>query len=178
VLRPEHARPLADAPASTNAARSAEDRRRSSRQSKVGPSTSELKVEDLVDMTAMVDIVFFLLIFFLVTAMQVVVSSMDLGEMVKQAQTDQPSRVVAAASKEQRATVSIDADDVIWYEGDQIPSEQELRIRLRDALDEGMQHLLVLGHAEAHNVTLVKVLDAGHDAGFPKVQMSVTNSDN
>ncbi len=41
-------------------------------------ASSKFKVEDLVDMTAMVDIVFFVLIFFMVTSMQGVFSSISL----------------------------------------------------------------------------------------------------
>jgi len=137
-----------------------------------------LKVEELVDMTAMVDIVFFLLIFFLVTAMQQIVSSMDMGQSVAPGQTDRPGKsVVVNQSQQQQLKVRIDADDMIWVDDEQIPNDTDLRVRMRDKLGEGTEQMLVVAHDEAHSFSLVTVLDAGYEAGFQDIQMSVLTED-
>jgi len=137
-----------------------------------------LKVEELVDMTAMVDIVFFLLIFFLVTAMQQIVSSMDMGQSVAPGQTDRPGRTVAISqNQQQQLKVRIDSDDMIWVDDEQIPNDQDLRVKLREKLGDGSEQMLVVAHDEAHSFSLVMVLDAGYEAGFQDIQMSVLTED-
>jgi biopolymer transport protein ExbD len=137
-----------------------------------------LKVEDLVDMTAMVDIVFFLLIFFIVTAVQQIISSVDMGQPVAPAATDRPGRVVEIAEeKGKKVTVHITADDLIWVDDDQIPNEQDLKVRLREEQSNGAQQMQIIGHDEAHSFSLVMVLDSGYETGFQDIQLSVLTQD-
>src|SRR5262245_41493774 len=87
--------------------------------------------EDLVDMTAMVDIVFFLLIFFMVTVMQDVMAAIE---------TPTPDPQKLAAVGRQTADTEIDADafvvriesdDTVWLENEQVIGEHELLRRLQ-----------------------------------------------
>jgi biopolymer transport protein ExbD len=132
--------------------------------------------EDLVDMTAMVDIVFFLLIFFMVTAMQGVYSSIALPAPNPQKAAAQGRRAVADFEKDSDyVVVRIDRDNVVWLEGAEVPSEQDLRIQLRAARQGSAapNKMLVLGSAEAKHGTVVMVLDAGNDVGMDEVQLAV-----
>lgn len=135
------------------------------------------KFEDLVDMTAMVDIVFFLLIFFMVTAMQGLASSIAMPPPDQQKTAGQGRRSVSDFEKEgDYAIVRIDRDNSVWLEGSEIPSEQELRVRLR-ASRQMANKMLVLGSGDALHGTVVMVLDAGNDVGMEEVRLAVSDEE-
>mgnify|MGYP001176954946 FL=1 len=131
--------------------------------------------ENLIDMTAMVDIVFFLLIFFMVTSIQALQSVMEMPP--PQASSDSASAQVAPdfANDPSSITISIEADDTIWIEGKQVYGGQELRVKLRQLRKENIQlnGMMVLGDPEASHGILVMVLDAGADAGMEDLRFSV-----
>jgi biopolymer transport protein ExbD/DNA-directed RNA polymerase subunit RPC12/RpoP len=132
--------------------------------------------EDLIDMTAMVDIVFFILIFFLVTSMQEIMASMEVQPPDSQ-QVAAQGRKTAAEVDADAASVRIDADDTIWLDGGKIASEQDLRSRLRAARKDGVTKLAVTGHGDSHHKTLVMVLDAGNDAGLTDMKFVVSDEE-
>lgn len=141
------------------------------------PSFQFAKFEDLVDMTAMVDIVFFLLIFFMVTAMQGLASSIAMPPPDQQKAAGQGRRSVSDFEKEgDYAIVRIDRDNSVWLEGSEIPSEQELRVRLR-ASRQAANKMLVLGSGDALHGTVVMVLDAGNDVGMEEVRLAVSDEE-
>jgi biopolymer transport protein ExbD len=134
---------------------------------------------NLIDMTAMVDIVFFLLIFFLVTSMQSLESVVDLPA---------PESSKSAASVQQTppdyandpsvVIVMIDNDDAVWVEDEQSPSDQDLREKLRIALHgEGRERMLIKGAGDATHGKFVTVMDAGADAGMKEILFSLQQSD-
>ena len=147
----------------------------------IGDSTKGLalpppagQAEDLVDMTAMVDIVFFLLIFFLITSTQPVESTMDMP----------PPKAEGSASATQVADqgdhadfiqVRIEDDDSIWVEDEQTFSEVDLRVRLKQARDDGThgEGVFVTGDADATHGAAVKVFDACADSNLPNVLFTV-----
>lgn len=142
------------------------------------PAFDFSKFEDLVDMTAMVDIVFFLLIFFMVTSMQGVASSIGLPPPDPQKVSTQGRRTVADFERDGAyVIVRIDRDNAVWLEGTEIPSEQELRVRLREARQGLGSKLLVLGSPDALHGTAVMVLDAGNDAGMDEVRLALSDED-
>jgi biopolymer transport protein ExbD/DNA-directed RNA polymerase subunit RPC12/RpoP len=134
--------------------------------------------EDLVDMTAMVDIVFFLLIFFMVTSTQGLYSAIAIPPPNPESATSQVKKTVSDVENDS-AVVRIDRDNTIYIDVDKITSEQELRVRLK-AIRQGekgnppMKKLTILGSGDAHTVTVVKVIDAGNDAGM-EVQLALDN---
>lgn len=134
--------------------------------------------EDLIDMTAMVDIVFFLLIFFMVTSIQALESV--IGLPTPQTSDAAPSAQVVAdvANDPSFVTVTIEGDDTIWVEDEQVFNGQELRMKLRDLRDQDFQPtgLIVMGHPDASHGSLVTVLDAGADAGMEDLRFSVSES--
>ena len=134
-----------------------------------------LAVEDLVDMTAMVDIVFFVLIFFMVTSMQGVFSSISMPTPDPQKVASQGRRSVSEFEKADFVVVRIDRDNTVWLNDREIPSEQELLVQLRALRRSGSasNRMLVLGNSEAKHGTVVMVLDAGSDAGMDEMQLAV-----
>jgi biopolymer transport protein ExbD len=134
--------------------------------------------EDLIDMTAMVDIVFFLLIFFMVTSIQALESV--IGLPTPQTSNAAPSAQVVAdvANDPSFITVTIEADDTIWVEEEQAFGGQDLRVKLRNLREQDFQPtgMIVLGHPDASHASLVTVLDAGTDAGLTDLRFSVTES--
>ena len=90
--------------------------------------------KDLIDMTAMVDIVFFLLIFFLVTSMQSIEAVINLPAPQAPASAADSVQAVPDLSNDTTSIlVTIDDDDAIWVEDEQALSEQDLRSKLRAA---------------------------------------------
>jgi biopolymer transport protein ExbD len=136
----------------------------------------KIAVEDLVDMTAMVDIVFFVLIFFMVTSMEGVYSSIDMPSPDPQKTASSGKRSVSDfESDKEYVVVRIDRDNILWLNDVEVNSQQELLVRLREIRqsNSGSNHLLVLGNSEAKHGTVVQVLDAGSDVGMEEVQLAV-----
>lgn len=132
--------------------------------------------EDLVDMTAMVDIVFFLLIFFMVTSMQGVYSSINMPAPDPQKTVAKSRRTVTDfETAADYVIVRIDRDSSIWLDNKEVPSEQDLREQLRAARhgSAAPNKMLVLGSGDARHAAVVMVLDAGSDAGMEEVQLAV-----
>jgi biopolymer transport protein ExbD len=135
-----------------------------------------MAVEDLVDMTAMVDIVFFVLIFFMITSMEGVYSSIDMPSPDPQKMASSGKRSVSDfQSDKDYIVVRIDRDNTVWLNDAVISSDQELLVRLREAKqsDSSPKRMLVLGNSEAKHGKVVTVLDAGSDAGMEEVQLAI-----
>ncbi|MDZ4781167.1 MAG: biopolymer transporter ExbD [Planctomycetia bacterium] len=135
-----------------------------------------IHVEDLIDMTAMVDVVFFLLIFFLVTSIQSLQSSIELPspEASKSAQGELRN-LSDYESNADYVVVRIEPDDRMLVDDQEVYSEQELRSKLREARasDHPPSGLLVVGHADASHGAAVKAFDAAADVGLKNVRLSV-----
>src|SRR5262245_45677135 len=132
--------------------------------------------EDLIDMTAMVDIVFFLLIFFLVTSLQSVQAVMDMPTPQSASGASGKVRTVAEFQNDPNyIIVRIEDDDSIWVEDTQVFNEQDLGARLRAARQEGNRpkNLLVIGDADASHGAAVRVFDAGAAAGLDGISLLV-----
>ena len=138
-------------------------------------SVKKLNVADLVDMTAMVDIVFFLLIFFMVTSMQGVFSSIELPATDPQKTSAHARKTVDDFEADgSYVVVRVDRDDSIWFNGAEVPSEPELLSRLREARRGAVvrNKMLVLTSGEARYGAVVTVLDAGNDVGMEEVRLA------
>jgi biopolymer transport protein ExbD len=133
--------------------------------------------EDLIDMTAMVDIVFFLLIFFLVTSIEAIEAVINL-----------PSPDPPAASNVQVApdvtndptmvNISIDDNDVIEVDGEEAIGEQELRSKLRAAHSEqDKTGVMIQSAPDASHGKFVMVLDAASAAGMTEIKFAVPTSE-
>jgi biopolymer transport protein ExbD/DNA-directed RNA polymerase subunit RPC12/RpoP len=132
--------------------------------------------EDLIDMTAMVDIVFFLLIFFLVTSLQALEAVMNMPTPQQTTETGGKVRSVAEFENDPNyIMVQIEEDDSVWVEETQVFNDQDLRARLRAARDQGdrPRSLLVIGNADASHAAAVRVFDAGASAGVSGISFLV-----
>ena len=140
----------------------------------VPPSTDHS--ENLIDMTAMVDIVFFLLIFFMVTSIQALQSVIGLPTPQSSSAAPSAQTVTDIANDPSYVTVRIEDDDTVWVEEEQAFGPQDLRVKLRQLGDDTFQPtgMMVVGHPEASHGTLVMVLDAGADAGMQDLRFSVS----
>jgi biopolymer transport protein ExbD len=136
----------------------------------------KMAVEDLVDMTAMVDIVFFVLIFFMVTSMEGVYSSLHMPSPDPQKVATSGKRSVNDfQSDKEYVVVRIDKENTLWLNDSEVASQQELLVRLRE-IRQGASppnRMLVLGNSEAKNGRVVEVLDAGSDVGMEEVQLAI-----
>jgi biopolymer transport protein ExbD len=132
--------------------------------------------ENLIDMTAMVDIVFFLLIFFMVTSIQALQSVIGLPTPQSSSAAPSAQTVTDIANDPGYVTVRIEDDDTVWVEEEQAFGPQDLRVKLRQLGDDTFQPtgMMVVGHPEASHGTLVMVLDAGADAGMQDMRFSVS----
>jgi biopolymer transport protein ExbD/DNA-directed RNA polymerase subunit RPC12/RpoP len=118
---------------------------------------------DLIDMTPMVDVVLFLLIFFLVTSVQAIQAVIDMP--TPQSTVDATSSGRSIAEYEQDPDyimVRIEDDDTVWVEDEQTFADQDLRVRLRAAAAERsvLPSVLVVGNADASHGAAVRVFDA------------------
>lgn len=134
----------------------------------------KIDFEDLIDMTAMVDIVFFLLIFFLVTSMQALDSSIPLPAPDSQGARGGTS-LSGAAADDSSVIVQIDKRDVIRIDDVDIHGPRELLFKLRELRHGSGQpdKLVVKASGDASHGTAVLVLDSARDAGFERIGLSV-----
>jgi biopolymer transport protein ExbD len=132
--------------------------------------------EDLVDMTAMVDVVFFLLVFFLVTSTQVLQSAIRLPSAEARQSSDGKMQSIADyESNEDYVVVRIEPDDRLLVDDVEVLSEQDLRVKLRETRtrDNPPSGILVVGHADSTHGAAVQVFDAAADLGIQNVRLSV-----
>lgn len=129
---------------------------------------------DLIDMTAMVDIVFFLLIYFLVTSMY------SLKPAIQMPTPEQSGAGGSGSSSEGESNVvnaRIDEKDVIYIDDVAVSGERELRLRLDEIVRSGgPKQLKITGNPDATHGTLVMVMDVGAGAKM-KVQFVVKSTD-
>jgi len=133
--------------------------------------------EELIDMTAMVDIVFFLLIFFLVTSMSGIQSSAPLPRPeTKSDEGAASSRQAADPIQDPNAiVVKIGKDDSIEIDGVPFREISDLIDRLSKLRNAGGDEtsMLVLGDGDASHGAAVAVLDAGYEAGINRLRLAV-----
>jgi biopolymer transport protein ExbD len=132
--------------------------------------------EDLIDMTSMVDIVFFVLIFFMATSMQALESVMDMPPPRPQISAAGSARSLADyVAQSDSIEVKIEADDSIWVDGIQTTDEMDLRAQLRHIRDTGSESaaVIVLGDADASHGAAVTVFDACADVNLDNIRFGV-----
>lgn len=134
------------------------------------------------DMTPMVDVVFQLLIFFMVTAAFAKQKSLQVPTPDQQQTAAQARTLREFEEDNDFIIVKIDSDNVIWVDNEEAPSQQELLARLRDARQgqgggKGPTNLLVLASPEARHEKVVMALDAGNAVGMQQVRLAQMNED-
>ena len=145
------------------------------------------KVEDAeMDMTPMVDIVFQLLIFFMVTAS----FSLQRAKEIPKPKEDRPSTNVEQRDLEEAdseaVVVHVDENGtflVVNADGDEeeAPSEQELRIKMKRAKESGslghVTKLIIKASGEAFHERVVIALDVGTEVGMERVTLQTVEDE-
>lgn len=137
--------------------------------------SEKINVEGLIDMTAMVDIVFFLLIFFLVTSMNAISTAIQLPVPSSSKATAKPQNASADSDKTEIA-VHIDRNNIVSVDGVEAKSMQDVITMLRD-LRHSSDTMSITGSSEAEHGTLVGVLDAGNDVGIERMRLTIREDD-
>ena len=121
--------------------------------------------DSAIDITPMIDIVFIMLIFFVVTASFIKEAGVDVNR---------PDAVTAERKERASILIAIDATDQVWI--DKRPVDvRAVRAnieRLRAENPEG--GVVIQADIESKNGTLVKVMDAAKLAGVPNVSLAAT----
>ncbi|MFO0904260.1 MAG: biopolymer transporter ExbD [Pirellulales bacterium] len=139
--------------------------------------------ESEMDVTPMVDIVFQLLIFFMVTASFSLQKSMQ----IPKPKDDRPSSATVPQDEDPEGdlvTVYVDSFNTYRVEtadwDEEAPSEQDLIIKLRRARTEPSKpptRLMVKANGEALHSKVVAALDAGTAVGMEQLQLQTVEQD-
>ena len=119
--------------------------------------------EDEVNLTPMLDVVFIMLIFFIVTA-----------SFVKEAGIDITRPPAATAERKERGNllIAITANDQIWIDRRQV-DPRALRANIERLHAENPQGtVIILADEASKNGLLVRVMDAARLAGVPNVSLA------
>ncbi|MEM1022780.1 MAG: biopolymer transporter ExbD [Myxococcota bacterium] len=125
--------------------------------------------EEEIDMTPMLDIVFIMLIFFIVTATFAKESGIDVNK---------PGAVTAERKERASILIAIDEGDEIWLDNRNVDI-RAVRAnieRLRAENPEG--GVVIQADKESRNRTLVKVMDAARLAGVEDVSLAADPAEN
>ena len=135
--------------------------------------------EELVDMTAMVDVTFFLLIFFMVTSMHSMQASLEMPPPDATANAAQGQTVQQLDEDSDAVIVRVDRDSVTWVEGAEAPSRQDLIAKLREAREGpgAVSKMVVMANGDAFHEKVVEALDAGMDVGMESVSLATVEED-
>lgn len=130
---------------------------------------------DEMDLTPMVDCVFLLLIFFMITA------SFSIQKTIEVPPPD-PEKQGAAVSiktvddlEQTSVIVRIDEHNMIYVDDEPLADPDALTEVLRDKMYSEQKNELVLeAHARAFHETVVRVVDAANEVQFQKVRLATT----
>jgi biopolymer transport protein ExbD len=136
---------------------------------------------ELMDMTPMVDAVFLLLLFFMVTASFSLQKSIQVPapDPTEAAQQDRTIEEIEADND--YVIVRIDRENTVWVEDRVAPSRHELLSQLREARQRGGERppssLMVVASGDAAHETVVMALDAGSAVGMENVRLAPIDAD-
>ncbi len=128
-----------------------------------GSQNQQVEEESAIDITPMLDVVFIMLIFFIVTA-----------TFVKQAGTDIVRPEATTAEKQERASILIAVTEAneVWIDGDAV-DVRAIKPLIQDLRSENPQGSIVIqADRGSKTETLMKVMDAARDVGVSNVAIS------
>lgn len=132
---------------------------------KFGSAQKEEETE--IDITPMLDVVFIMLIFFIVTA-----------TFVKEAGVDvfKPEARTADSIKTANILIAIDANDAIWIDGSKIDATA-LTVHIKRLRAENPKGtIMIQADKDSTHSKLLEVHDSAKDAGASAVAISTTDS--
>lgn len=119
--------------------------------------------ESSVDITPMLDVVFIMLIFFIVTATFVKEAGIDV---------DKPSAATAIVQEKAAILVAIDQNDNVWINRRQVDLRSVRSIVERLHAENPKGTLVIQADKESRNDTLVQVMDAARRAGIYDIALA------
>jgi biopolymer transport protein ExbD len=137
--------------------------------------------EQEMDMTPMVDVVFLLLIFFMVTA---AFSQQKSLEIPKPSQDNAVTDAPIVDPEEGNIIVRIDRENAMWVNDSEAHSEQDLLVKLREARQgvpgsgsPPINSVLVMADEDSLHEIVVMVLDACNEVSMEKIRLCTVNED-
>jgi biopolymer transport protein ExbD len=122
--------------------------------------------ESSVDITPMLDVVFIMLIFFIVTATFVKESGIDI---------DKPSAATAIVQEKASILVAIDANNEVWINRRQVDLRSVRSIIERLHAENPKGTVVIQADKESINDTLVQVMDASRRAGVYNIALATSD---
>ena len=119
--------------------------------------------ESSIDITPMLDVVFIMLIFFIVTATFVKESGIDV---------DKPSASTVVVQEKANILIAIDADNNVWVNRRQVDIRALRAIVERLHAENPKGKLIIQADRESVNDTLVQVMDASRQAGVYDIALA------
>ena len=119
-----------------------------------------------IDMTPMLDIVFILLIFFVVTASFVKETGIDVNR---------PQAKTAITKETANIKIAIDANDVIWIDRRQIDDRSVKPMLERMHIENPQGALIVQADRKSTNDKLVRIMDAARQAGINSISIAAVD---
>jgi biopolymer transport protein ExbD len=116
-----------------------------------------------IDMTPMLDIVFILLIFFVVTASFVKETGIEINR---------PQASTATPRETANIKIAIDANDSIWLDKRQVDERSVKAILERMHIENPQGTLIIQADRSSTNDKLVRVMDAARNAGISSISIA------
>jgi biopolymer transport protein ExbD len=129
-------------------------------------STQQQEEEKVADLTPMLDVVFIMLIFFIVTATFVKESGIDV---------DKPSAATAIVQEKASILVAIDANNEVWINRRQVDLRSVRSIIERLHAENPKGTVVIQADKESINDTLVQVMDASRRAGVYEIALATND---
>ena len=121
--------------------------------------------EGNVDITPMLDVVFIMLIFFIVTATFIKESGIDVNK---------PEAATAIVEEKASILVAIDAQDKIWIDRRQVDIRSVRSIIERLHAENPKGSVVIQADRASRNETLVQVMDASRRAGVYEIALGAS----
>ena len=119
--------------------------------------------ESSVDITPMLDVVFIMLIFFIVTATFIKEAGIDV---------DKPEAATAMVQEKASILIAIDANDAVWINRRQVDVRSVRSIIERLHAENPKGTVVIQADRESRNDTLVRVMDASRRAGVYDIALA------
>jgi len=119
--------------------------------------------ESSVDITPMLDVVFIMLIFFIVTATFIKEAGIDV---------DKPAAATAVVQEQANILVAIDANDNVWINRRQVDVRSVRSIIERLHAENPKGTVVIQADKESNTDTLIQVMDASREAGVYNISIA------
>jgi biopolymer transport protein ExbD len=134
---------------------------------------------DELDLIPMVDCVFLLLVFYMITATYAMQKAIEMGKPAADKKGAVASVQTADDTPQSKIVVQIDARNRIFVDDVPLDSVGGLSDRLRSKMNGELKNELVIeADPRAFHETIVAVVDAAHELQFQHVRMAMTAGEN